>query len=318
MEGRIRMRGALTQVLNWFGPPARSDGKAGRSADAVIPDAGSAVAAPAPRPRRRLDPDLPPPPAERWPDLRLKVLAAIWGEGFLGPGGAEEVLLLSKPLGLNETHSVLNLGAGLGGATRALATASGAWVTGYEPDADLAEAGQEISARLKLDKKAEIRPLDPGNPQIRKGYYHHALALEALWRIPDKAPVIAALVAGVKPQGQVVLTDLALGTPSPSAERTFNAWSRLEGAAPCLAGEKVMTGLLAREGLEVRICEEISQRHIAQTVSAWAGFVEELKRDRPAHPFAAEIVNEAERCLRRIELLRAGRLRLLRWHALRR
>ena len=71
-------------------------------------------------------------------------------------------------------------------------------------------------------------------------------------------------------------------------------------------------------GLEVRICEEITQRHIFQTLAAWSSFVEELKRDRPARAFAAEIVNEAERCLRRIELLRAGRLRLLRWHAIRR
>ena len=70
--------------------------------------------------------------------------------------------------------------------------------------------------------------------------------------------------------------------------------------------------------LEVRICEEITQRHIFQTLAAWSSFVEELKRDRPARAFAAEIVNEAERCLRRIELLRAGRLRLLRWHAIRR
>ena len=79
-----------------------------------------------------------------------------------------------------------------------------------------------------------------------------------------------------------------------------------------------MTGLLDKEGLEVRICEEITQRHIFQTLAAWSSFVEELKRDRPARAFAAEIVNEAERCLRRIELLRAGRLRLLRWHAIRR
>ena len=145
-----------------------------------------------------------------------------------------------------------------------------------------------------------------------------AAALEALWRIPDKAPVIAALVGGVKPQGQVVLTDLALGTPSPSAERAFNAWAQLEGVAPCLTGEKALTGLLAKEGLDIRICEEIPPRHISQTVSAWGAFVEELKRDRPSRPFALQVVAEAERCLRRIDLMRTGRLRLLRWHSIRR
>ncbi|WP_297857826.1 bifunctional 2-polyprenyl-6-hydroxyphenol methylase/3-demethylubiquinol 3-O-methyltransferase UbiG [Elioraea sp.] len=273
---------------------------------------------PQPAPRRRLDPEPAPPPPERWPETKLKVLGALWGEGFLGPGGAEETLTLAKPLGLNQTHSVINLGAGLGGATRALAAASGAWVTGYETDPDLAEAAQALSEKHKVEKKAEIRPLDPANPQIRKGYYHHALALEALWRIADKPAMIAALVGAVKPHGQVVLTDLALGPPSPAAERAFAAWAKLEGVTPCLAGEKAMTALLAKEGLDIRICEDITSRQIAQTVGAWASFVEELKRDRPARPFALRVVEEAERCMRRIDLLRSGRLRLLRWHAIRR
>lgn len=284
----------------------------------LFDDRSRAATPPRASPRRRLDPAPPAAPPERWPETRLKVLGAIWGEGFLGPGGIEETLTLAKPLGLNETHSVINLGAGLGGATRALAAASGAWVTGYEADPALAAAAQALSEKHKVEKKAEIRPLDLAAPQIRKGYYHHGLALEALWRIPDKAAMIAALVGAVKPQGQVVLTDLALGAPSPSAERSFAAWARLEGATPCLTGEKTMTAMLAKEGLDVRICEEITPRHIAQTIASWAGFVEELKRDRPARPFAARVVEEAERCMRRVELLRTGRLRLLRWHAIRR
>jgi SAM-dependent methyltransferase len=311
------VRGALSQVMNWFGAPSR-DRRPGAPAGQVLFDDRSA-SPPKPAPsRRRLDPEPPPPPPTRWPETKLKVLGAIWGEGFLGPGGAEEALTLSKPLGLNQTHSVLNLGAGLGGATRALAVQSGAWITGYETDPDLALAAQALSEKHKVEKKAEIRHLDLSNPQIRKGYYHHALALEALWRIPDKAPVIAALVGGVKPQGQVVLTDLALGAPSPSAERAFNAWAQLEGVTPCLTGEKAIATLLAKEGLDIRICEEITPRHISQTVAAWRSFVEELKRDRPSRPFALQVVAEAERCLRRLELMRAGRLRLLRWHAIRR
>jgi SAM-dependent methyltransferase len=314
VEGSISVRGALAQVMNWFGGPSRAP-RAEAPAGRVLFDDR-----PAPKPvaRRRLDPEPPPPPPARWPEAKLKVLGAIWGEGFLGPGGAEETLTLAKPLGLNESHSVLNLGAGLGGATRALAAASGAWITGYEPDPDLAEAAQALSEKHKLEKKAEIRHLDLADPQIRKGYYHHALALEALWRIPDKAPVVAALVGGVKPQGQVVLTDLALGAPSPSAERAFHAWAQLEGVSPCLTGEKALTGLLAKAGLDIRICEDITPRHISQTVSAWAAFVEELKRDRPTRPFALQVVAEAERCMRRIDLLRTGRMRLLRWHAIRR
>lgn len=308
------MRGALAQVMNWFGGPARLRQAPPPAARVLFDDRAPPPAAP---PRRRLDPEPPAPPPPRWPQTKLKVLGALWGEGFLGPGGAEEALTLAKPLGLNESHSVLNLGAGLGGAARALATQTGAWVTGYETDPDLAAAAQALCEKQN-HRKAEIRHLDPAAPQIRRGYYHHALALEALWRLPDKAGLVAALAGGVKPRGQVVLTDLALGQVSPAAERAFAAWAAAEGVEPCLGGEKALTALLAKEGLEVRICEDITDRHVRQTIAAWASFVAELERDRPARPFAVAVVAEAERCMRRIDLMRSGRLRLVRWHAIRR
>ncbi|WP_333671907.1 hypothetical protein, partial [Elioraea tepidiphila] len=52
MEGSIRMRGALAQVMNWFGTPARSRPRSPEPAGQVLFDDR-----PAPAPtRRRLDP----------------------------------------------------------------------------------------------------------------------------------------------------------------------------------------------------------------------------------------------------------------------
>lgn len=254
----------------------------------------------------------------RWPEAKLRILASLWGEGFLGPGGAEEVLALAKPLGLNGAHSVLQFGAGLGGAARALATQWGCYVTGYECDADLAALGAALSAKLKLERKAELRHLDPASPAIRRNFFHHALALEALWRHADKPSLLGALVAGVKPSGQLVLTDMVIGDVTPAATKAFAQWAICERAEPHLAGERAMTALMTRQGLDVRIVEDITGRHMSQTLTAWSSFVQDLARDRPAPPYAARIVEEAERCLRRLELMRTGRLRLLRWHAIRR
>jgi hypothetical protein len=47
-----------------------------------------------------------------WPSARISVAAALWGEGFLFPGGSDEVLRLAKPLGLTEASSLLLVGAG--------------------------------------------------------------------------------------------------------------------------------------------------------------------------------------------------------------
>jgi hypothetical protein len=42
-----------------------------------------------------------------WPRARIAVAEALWGEGFLLPGGGEEVVRLAKPLGLSAASSAV-------------------------------------------------------------------------------------------------------------------------------------------------------------------------------------------------------------------
>lgn len=108
------MKTALSGVVNWFG--VFGDGNA---AKAQVP-ARTAGQQPG---RKRMNAEAlndPPPapvpdPPGAWTPGRLRFVAALWGEGFIGPGGEEEALRLSKPLGLQSSHSLLNIGAGMGG-----------------------------------------------------------------------------------------------------------------------------------------------------------------------------------------------------------
>ncbi|HLU91831.1 MAG TPA: hypothetical protein VKZ46_04530, partial [Pedomonas sp.] len=50
--------------------------------------------------------------------MRLEVMQQIWGKGMSGPGDEDYILRLVKPLGLSPAHTVIDVGAGLGGATR--------------------------------------------------------------------------------------------------------------------------------------------------------------------------------------------------------
>lgn len=306
------MKAALAGVVNWFG----SFGE-GRTAAA-------APAAAAPRPRQRQgdsspEPEPVPDPPGAWTPRRLRFAASLWGEGFVSPGGEEEALRLTKPLGLQESHSLLNLGAGLGGAARAVTTAWGTWVSGFEENPDLAAAGEALSKKAKLEKKAEIRPYDPAMPRFRQSYFHHALVQEALWTVADKEPVHAALAAAVKPGGQLVMTDLTLGdVPLDPEDETARAWTRLDRGPAHLAPPEEAATLLARHGFDVRIAEDISARHVRQAVTAWRGMVDVLVAQPPTRAQALTIIQEAELWLRRLALIRAGRLKLVRWHAIRR
>src|ERR1700687_3551744 len=42
-----------------------------------------------------------------WPSARISVAEALWGEGFLFPGGGAEMLRLATPLGLSAASRLL-------------------------------------------------------------------------------------------------------------------------------------------------------------------------------------------------------------------
>lgn len=254
--------------------------------------------------------------AEQTLEDRLAVLTALWGEGHVGPGGEEEALRLAKPLGLSGSHSLLHLGAGLGGGTRAIAKTSGAYVTGYELDATLAQAAAAAATRAGLAKRAAVQPLDAKLPGFRTGYFHHALAQEALWPLEDKQPVLGSLVQAVKLGGQLMLTDL-VRTDGDADDAAWTAWSVLERARPHLGTEKSLGKAMLSMGLDIRIVEDVSQRHINQALTAWMNRVTALRRGRPTPRQAALLVREAELWLRRCRLMQEGRMRMLRWHAIR-
>jgi len=306
------MKAALLGVANWF-RSHRDEGRkpASRGKEKAMPQNAAAGQAPEP-------PVVPDPPGA-WTPARLRFVAALWGEGFTGPGGSEEVLRLSKPLGLQSSHSLLNLGAGLGGAARAITGASGAWVTAYEQDTDLATAGEALSKKANLENKAEIKPLDPSKPKFRANYFHHALVQEALWTVEDKDAIVAAISAAVKPAGQVVITDLTSGTtPILPDDDTAKAWMSFARSPVHLMAAKDETQLFARHGLDIRVAEEISARHVQQAVASWRSMIETVTDQELTLAQALTINQEAELWLRRLALLRSGRLKLLRWHAIRR
>src|SRR5581483_11934638 len=116
-----------------------------------------------------------------------------WGEGFVVPGGAEEVLRLARPLGLSKDATLLLLGAGPGGAGQAISDALGCWVAGMEADAGLVAAAAARAARMPATaiRRAECSVWDPAAPVFRANYHHHALALEPLRGTPAE-PVLAA------------------------------------------------------------------------------------------------------------------------------
>jgi SAM-dependent methyltransferase len=251
-----------------------------------------------------------------WPDERLEAAHALWGEGFQFPGGEAETLRLVKPLGLSAATSMLVVGAGSGGPPCCIASELGVWVTGYEADPELLNAATERSLRAGLSRRARTASWDPEAPNFERGYFHHALALEPL-RDALVEPTLAALAQALKPGGQLVMLETVADNPLDPEDPLVAAWQRLDGRRlDRLPAEVTITRALGRLGFDVRIVEDVSQRHMHQSVTGWREAVRGMEHTKPNHREAAQLIREAELWMLRIRLFRTRALRLVRWHAI--
>jgi 2-polyprenyl-3-methyl-5-hydroxy-6-metoxy-1,4-benzoquinol methylase len=251
---------------------------------------------------------------DKWQLDPIEVVERLWGYGFHTPGGDDHIPTLIKPLALDSTMSVLEVGAGLGGVARLMATQSGAWVTGLEADPQLAAAGMHRSIEKGMEKQAAIHVFDPERVTIDKRY-DVVFSKEALFRIKRKNELLEAAVAALKPNGQLLFTDYVLAH-SASTGAEITAWRQGEPVGPHPWTVSQYVERLKRMKLDIRISEDISDRHRTMILQAWNRMLAELPKGRLPRESQLDLVDEAELWLRRVAALDGGDLRVYRFHAL--
>jgi SAM-dependent methyltransferase len=257
-------------------------------------------------------------PAARvvWPPARLALVHQLWGSGFVFPGGEIETLRLARPLGASAATSLLIVGVGSGGPAGAVATNMGTWVTGMESDPALLASASKLFTKTPLGKKVSIKAWDPANPDFVARSHHHCLALEALAGARPE-PILDGLARVLRPGGQLVLTALTAAAPLDRFDPTVIRWSALEARDPVDVPVDIsITRMLGRVGLDVRVAEDISTRHMEQAMVGWRVMLRELRDRKPTRQEAIQMVSEAELWLLRRRLIRNGKLRMMRWHAM--
>jgi SAM-dependent methyltransferase len=251
-----------------------------------------------------------------WPPARLALVHQLWGAGFVFPGGEIETLRLARPLGASEATSLLIVGVGSGGPAISVGRNMGTWVTGMENDPSLLAAATELVRRSQLGKKITIKTWDPETPAFVVRSHHHCLALQPLLGAQPE-PILDGLARALRPGGQLVLTELSSTAPLDPNDPTVRRWSALEKRNPADVPIGIsVTRMLGRVGLDVRIAEDISTRHLEQAMLGWRVKLRDLRDRKPARQEAVQLVSEAELWLLRRRLIRDGRLRMMRWHAL--
>lgn len=192
----------------------------------------------------------------QYTDGLVAALEWMWGEGFLSPGGADEVAALLQGVDLAGTE-VLDVGCGLGGVDVLLATEHGAArVVGIDVEAPLIERARERAERAGLSGRIRFEQVVPGPFPFDAESFDVVFTKDAMIHIPDKLALYREVLRVLRPGGLFVGSD----------------WLR--------GGEGAYSAAM-RAWFDV-VHLQFEMKNLAQTRSALegAGFVEVELRDR--------------------------------------
>lgn len=164
---------------------------------------------------------------------RLAGLALRWGEGFMSPGGADELSTLLAGTDLRGL-SGLDFGCGVGGYTELLATRHGAHkVVGLDIDKGLIERARHRAADSTLP--LSFVAIAPGPLPFDDAHFDFVLSKEVLVRVAEKRAVLSELSRVLKPGGWLFLGDWYCADDPPTPE--MSGWVAGEGYSMTTVGE---------------------------------------------------------------------------------
>ena len=134
---------------------------------------------------------------------------------YLGKKTSYELIDL---LDLQPKDHVFDIGSGVGGTSRVLASEAGCKVTALEVQPELNELAEELTYRLGLSDHITYLTADfPEVPAHEK--FDHFLSLLVFLHIPQRPEALAAGYRSLKPGGRFVIEDLILRHEMPQEEQ---------------------------------------------------------------------------------------------------
>ena len=180
----------------------------------------------------------------------MALLEAIWGEGFMSPGGTAEVDRYLADIDI-EGRKVLDIGCGIGGVDLHLAGSRGAArVTGIDIEQELIDRCRQLAAKHDLAGQTEFLRVDPGPLPFADAAFDVVTSKDSIIHIEDKYALAADVFRVLEPGGWFAASDWLAG---------------YEGETP-----PEMQAYIEVEGLDFRLA---SATTYADALEA-AGFVE--------------------------------------------
>lgn len=126
-------------------------------------------------------------------------------------GGRQATEELASQLGLAPGMRVLDVGSGVGGASRYMAQRHGVRVVGVDLTPQYVEAARQLAELVGLADRVEYRQASALALPFASGEFDAATMLHVGMNIADKAALAAELRRALKPGGSLGLYDVMLG-----------------------------------------------------------------------------------------------------------
>ena len=176
----------------------------------------------------------------------LAGLEWIWGEGFMSPGGREEVAEILRGVDLRD-KTVLDIGCGIGGIDILLVKEYGAaQVIGIDVEAPLVDKARANIAKAGLENQISIKLVSPGPLAFDDESFDVVFSKDAMIHVPDKAAIYREISRVLAPKGVLAFSDWFGSDQAATPE--FREWLDVVHLSFTLKPIQSATSLLAQLG----------------------------------------------------------------------
>jgi len=249
-----------------------------------------------------------------WSAAQKELAEALWTPGFIVPGGPDYVQELVGFCSLTPAETMLEIGLGMGGGTRAIIGKFGNYVTGYEDNQALAEEARKQAVTHDIDGKLDVINQPLSEIELKKGYFRAALIRDVLCTIEDKEAVIDEICQSLKAgEAYMIVTDFMFDPSNMTPE--VKTW--IDGERCPVYPWKIesLKSALESRDVMVRIAEDESDRYCSMVTGAWSNYLADLKNKEVTPELGQVVSAEADFWSRRTAALQSGGLRYFRIEA---
>lgn len=186
---------------------------------------------------------------QEYDDKLVTLLEALWGDGYLSPGGDAETAMVLDGLDL-AGRRVLDIGSGTGGCAffihQHFAPAS---VTGIDVEVGVVEKANADATSRGVAGAVRFVAVEPGPLPFDDGAFDVVFSKDSIVHIDDKHTLAAEIARVLAPGGVFACSDWMKGDDLPKSAELL-AYEALEGLGFGLASPDVYFAALRAAGFE--------------------------------------------------------------------